>query len=195
MSIIRSTIPDKLWDALPDSAQKIITEKDFKERMRGFLKVLKPKVLKDLDAGKIIALSTASKHEAARLLKNGTIESAEHTRVKAYFTEQVGGAVAGAMDPVGLRKYLCVGDRTYVRREDAPEDAWTKYALDMCEATRKNADRIAAWAFLQQQRFGRLPAEVRAAMDFSAAPSAPTKADNDTAPKKRRGGREQPRAA
>jgi hypothetical protein len=169
MDSIRFLIGDAAWEDLPSRAQAAITEADFKSRASDYLKSIKPKALSILSAGKRLNLRGFCEKEANRLLRAKKISPEEAGRFQDYFLEQVTGTASGKKDKDGLRLYLCAGDRTYVTREKADVKNWTDYALELRDDKKGASNRLKIWAERQEQKFGHLPPEIRAALDSSDA--------------------------
>lgn len=177
MDTIRTLVGDS-WDSLSDKAQAAITEADFKTRTSGFLKSIKPRALAALNTGRPLNLREFCTREANRLLERGRIMPDESVHMREYFLEQVTGTVSFKKDSDGLRLYLRASERTYVVRDSAPEEAWTKYGLELAGDRSDAHGRLRKWVEMQETTFGSLPPELREAIE-TGLPQTEGKPSND----------------
>lgn len=118
-----------------------------------------------LDAGETITISAVAEREALRLRKSGKITGDEFPRVRAYFANQISGAVSAAKEKAtGLRLYLALGKGQFVHRSGAPEEVWTDHLLGLMAESRTTTETVKAWMDEQRKTFGRLPREVETAL-------------------------------
>ena len=164
METIRTLVGDS-WDSLSGKARAAITEADFKTRTSGFLKSVKPRALAALNTGLPLNLKEFCTDEADRLLDKKKISPDELVHIRDYFLEQVTGTVSFKKDADGLRLYLRSSERTYVARNNAPEEAWTKYGRELADDRTGSHGRLLKWAEMHRNIFGSLPVELRDAVD------------------------------
>jgi len=152
MDVIREHFTDAQWDGISERARLAIERADFKSLTARFVRDIKVKAFKRLEAGKKLNITTLCNGEIERLALAGKISTRGAPGFFAKFLEQVTGAVSVKKDKQGLRLYLSLGDRVYQARAQADPESWIKQLGELAEEEGDVSDRLRKWIAALQIR-------------------------------------------